>query len=692
MPIIEVENVTKVYGARRRQPLFSRMFDVFRGCRRHDENVVALEDVSFTVEAGDALGIIGSNGSGKSTLLKILAGVTVPTQGRVAVRGRVVSLLELGAGFHPLLTGRENIYLNGSILGMRSAQVNAVFDQIVDFSGIRDFIDQPVNTYSSGMYVRLAFAVAVHTAPDVFLVDEVLSVGDEEFQRKCRTRIGELRQQGKTIVFVSHDLGIVNTLCNRVVLLSKGRMVSRGTPQATIDYYLRQIGRDVGIHTMAGGGIEVIFCHGRISVFRDQREASSSSGFRMNLQSMGQWYESGTADWVVEERTPTSCRARGRMSRLPVTLVWDLSVKDGCLVWGIRIECEQDVALRVISAELFWPLVFVRWQYEDKAGLFPNILPGDVNWNVVVPAEPTCRETAAFPREGSGVSPVLLSVATDNPYIMLSWSNSDFVVGSRVFLAAVYAPDSTMVFQTGQHSLMTVTVNLGLTDERLREHLSIREQERTVSSGSLVGRFESGKIRLINDGVELTKFLHFYASMLIEGLWNDSVHLQWFSLRREGDRLLASGESRRFPYAQHWEITPVEDGIGVRIMLEVREPMDVTEYHASVVLKSEYTGWETPYERGVYPEFDREHDDWRHANRVYQAGVYAKALSPVLPSVTMRVTADEAPFRMTAINTSYHENARVLQALRTTDAGALHFEKGMYLYFSGTVSVGREKV
>ena len=220
--------------------------DWIRG--RKVEPVMALRDVSFTVDPGESLGIIGANGSGKSTLLKILAGVTLPTEGHVTVRGRVASLLELGAGFHPMLTGRENVYLNAGLLGMRHAQVDEVFDRIVAFSGIGDFMDQPVDTYLSGMYVRIAFAVAAHVNPDIFLVDEVLSVGDEAFQRKCRVKIGELREQGKTIVFVSHDLGSVNSVCDRVVLLNRGQMISRGSPKETIDFYLRQIGHASGVH------------------------------------------------------------------------------------------------------------------------------------------------------------------------------------------------------------------------------------------------------------------------------------------------------------------------------------------------------------------------------------------------------------------------------------------------------------
>ena len=188
----------------------------------------ALRDVSFDVQAGDRVGIIGRNGAGKSTLLKVLTRITHPTEGRAELTGSVGSLLEVGTGFHPELTGRENIFMNGAILGMRRAEVRAKFDEIVAFSEIGKYIDTPVKRYSSGMYVRLAFAVAAHLEPDILIVDEVLAVGDLEFQKKCLGRMGDVANEGRTVLFVSHNMGAISTLCSRAVLLDAGRVVAVG--------------------------------------------------------------------------------------------------------------------------------------------------------------------------------------------------------------------------------------------------------------------------------------------------------------------------------------------------------------------------------------------------------------------------------------------------------------------------------
>jgi lipopolysaccharide transport system ATP-binding protein len=205
--------------------------------------VWALKDVSFEVKRGEAIGVIGHNGAGKSTLLKILTRITNPTDGRAEIRGRVGSLLEVGTGFNGELTGRENIYMSGAILGMRKREINAKFDEIVDFSGVEKFIDTPVKRYSSGMYLRLAFAVAAHLEPEVLLVDEVLAVGDAEFQKKCLGKMGDVTSSGRTILFVSHNMGAVQNLCPRSLVLSEGEILFDDVTSKAIPRYLDSLNK-----------------------------------------------------------------------------------------------------------------------------------------------------------------------------------------------------------------------------------------------------------------------------------------------------------------------------------------------------------------------------------------------------------------------------------------------------------------
>jgi lipopolysaccharide transport system ATP-binding protein len=245
---IRVENLGKRYrigGAQTsyktlRESLISAVSAPVRWLKgqRHEKNTFwALQDVSFEIKQGEAVGIIGRNGAGKTTLLKILSRITKPTTGRVELYGRVGSLLEVGTGFHPELTGRENIYLNGAILGMRRAEIEHKFDEIVDFAEIEKFLDTQVKFYSSGMYMRLAFAVAAHLDPEILVVDEVLAVGDAEFQKKCLGKMDDVSKHGRTVLFVSHNMGMINSLCNRAILLNKGNVLLDGSVANAITRY-----------------------------------------------------------------------------------------------------------------------------------------------------------------------------------------------------------------------------------------------------------------------------------------------------------------------------------------------------------------------------------------------------------------------------------------------------------------------
>lgn len=225
----------EVEGDAAQHPLLRKL----KSLRRRSEEFWAVRDVNFEVERGEALGIIGHNGAGKSTILKLLANITAPTDGEITINGRLSALIEVGSGFHPELTGRENIFLNGSILGMRRREIADKFDSIVDFAGVRQFIDTPVKRFSSGMYVRLGFSIAAHLDPDILLLDEVLAVGDAAFQAKCIRRISELKEAGTTIVFISHDLGAVERLCDRTILMRRGEIAASGDTREVIAEYQR---------------------------------------------------------------------------------------------------------------------------------------------------------------------------------------------------------------------------------------------------------------------------------------------------------------------------------------------------------------------------------------------------------------------------------------------------------------------
>lgn len=223
--------------------------DTFDADEAGDDLLWALSDVSFEIKRGEVVGFVGRNGAGKSTLLKILSRIAEPTRGRIEIHGRVSSLLEVGTGFHPELTGRENVYMNGTILGMKKAEIDSKFDEIVDFSGVETFLDTPVKRYSSGMKVRLAFAVAAHLEPEILIVDEVLAVGDAEFQKKCIGKMQDVAGGGRTVLYVSHNMGSVQSLCSRAITFTRGSLVDDGPPDLVVKRYLSEL---------SGGGVTAL--------------------------------------------------------------------------------------------------------------------------------------------------------------------------------------------------------------------------------------------------------------------------------------------------------------------------------------------------------------------------------------------------------------------------------------------------
>lgn len=304
MAAIKFENVSKRFILHHAKP---RSFQelvigaLWRSWSR--EELWALKDVSFAVERGEMLGIIGPNGSGKSTVLKLISRILEPTSGRITVDGKVSALIELGAGFHPDLTGRENVYLNGSILGLSQAEVDARFKEIVSFAELERFIDMPLKIYSSGMYMRLGFAIAINVEPDILLIDEVLAVGDESFQRKCLAKIEEFKKQGKTMVFVSHALETVRKLCDQAIWLEEGEIRSIGNPDKVIYNYLDDLRRK------EGGSLDEKHRHLRYEL-EEQRRWDSGEGKRLPAHVLmgkndehcldGGWHE--VEDWPPKVR------------------------------------------------------------------------------------------------------------------------------------------------------------------------------------------------------------------------------------------------------------------------------------------------------------------------------------------------------------------------------------------------------
>jgi lipopolysaccharide transport system ATP-binding protein len=366
--------------------------------KKHTETFWALRDISFDVKSGEVVGLIGRNGAGKSTLLKILSRITEPSKGRITLRGRVASLLEVGTGFHPELTGRENVYLNGAILGMTRSDIRRRFDEIVAFAEVEKFLDTTVKHYSSGMYMRLAFSVAAHLEPEILLVDEVLAVGDASFQKKCLNKMESVGKHGRTVFFVSHSMPAVTRLCQRVILLDEGRLQQDGPAPQVVSSYLRSglgtaavrewpdVSKAPGNEIVRLRAVRVRTASGQISESIDVREAVSLEmeydvkvGGRVLVPNLHFFNEDGTCIFIAQELTPAWRRKpRPQGSYRAVAHIPGNFFADGTIVVTAAISTIDPVIVHVNEAEA------VAFQIVDKAdgdtasGDFVGRIPGVV--------------------------------------------------------------------------------------------------------------------------------------------------------------------------------------------------------------------------------------------------------------------------------------------------------------------------
>lgn len=455
MKLIELKNISKSYQIHHKEPLLTTAM-LRRLTRFKRETLLALQDISLEVEEGESVGIIGENGAGKSTLLRILTGVTVPTTGTKQVRGRIGSLLELGAGFHPYLTGRENIFLNAAILGMKKHRIKELLQEIVDFADIGKFIDAPVSTYSDGMYLRLGFSVAVHLDVDVLIVDEVLAVGDEEFQRKCLAKVNELLSQGKSLVIVSHDLNLIRSVCNKVGWLSGGKLISLGNPNQTTSQYLLDVSRRQGMAIIENFPLTVVFQKGKLAIFWHGIELTKNLCGYTSVFSLGSWQDSTQAQWEIN-LNGNRLTARGRWFKIPVIQTWEIEVNPNNIVWQTNLKVTELFRIDHETINLMLSENFINWQMHRENGQFPpEFSPDFWSRSISINSQKEKRAITLLPsnsQQGDYLPKVSFELDTlSNNYIGVV-ANTDTSYRARVIqyerrkIEAVYLPEKDYYFR-----------------------------------------------------------------------------------------------------------------------------------------------------------------------------------------------------------------------------------------------------
>jgi ABC-type polysaccharide/polyol phosphate transport system ATPase subunit len=461
---IEVRSLHKSYRLRKRRSVIAgdllRLLTLRRLEYKSNE---ALSDLSFDVYRGECFGIIGPNGSGKSTLLRILSGVTKPSSGTVRFGGSVGALLELGAGFHSEMSGRENIYLGASLHGLTHRQIRAAEEEIVAFSELGDFIDEPIFTYSSGMLVRLGFSIAIAIKPDILVLDEVLAVGDESFRHKSFKAIKEVRESGKTVVLVSHDANQVAAFCDRAMLLSRGKSILLADASTAIRFYLQTTEGAGSTHYLECGALSVAVKQGRTLLFYQGRPITKGYGIYSSMLSASGWMDVLDGTWQTERLDNKSLRSTKAIDYLSMSLTWTVRVlSETEVAVELTAHLEKPLGVDRYHASILLDPAYTKWSTQDATGKFPAIEIASYEWVHVnsKPLHSAWIEGSAD--QASALPEVRFSVTADSGEFAPTVLNTDYQLGSRVLQLLRRNTDPTGTWPPGTRTLFEGRVRIRL--------------------------------------------------------------------------------------------------------------------------------------------------------------------------------------------------------------------------------------
>lgn len=562
-----------------------------------------LRNITFNVNAGETLGVIGQNGAGKTTLLKLIAGMLIPDQGTVNVTGKVSTLMELGAGFNPEFTGRENVVINSRVYGLEEAALKEIMEQVMGFADLGDFIDAPLKYYSSGMYMRLAFALAIFVKPDILLIDDILAVGDEEAQQKCINKIFELKNSGKVIIIVSHDMNMIYKLCDNVILLANGEIIKNGKPKEVVPYYLQTLGNKEGIAVLEQELIKAVFNNGRLGIYYKNRP------FTQRMDS-GVGYFYGPSDillpsynlsWKIREAYSDSVIAEGSNDRGIVTEIWAIQVLDGRIKWRIDI---KDGAAKTTYVDLFLNSKYEKWEDLYSERIFPGFSHKN-NWQEI--------GLCGYPESTLGLTAAEESI--DFPGLIISSDNQDNQI--KLFNSG-YDQEARIIRIDSVSNAVTVDISIYPQADKLKEYinnaknrmLEERQKEYSKRKGSqflscgdlhLFPDCENKKIRLYYRQQEITGNKGLYSELRLsqDKHWTLITDAQWLIQKSSSEEIVLKISHQSLAQVYRFKRRDSHT-IGVTIDLEVSNPVYIANYDVRLELLDKYNQWLTSYEEGNF--------------------------------------------------------------------------------------------
>ncbi len=650
------------------------------------ENFWALKGVSFDIEQGETLGLIGGNGMGKTTILKLIMGMLQPDRGQVTVNGRVSGLLELGAGFQPELTGLENIHLNVGLFGVPHHEIEERAKDIVSFAEIGRFINAPVKCYSQGMFVRLAFAIAIHVNFEVLLIDDILAVGDEFYQRRCIKKILELKEQGKTIIFVSHDLALLGRLCKRALFMKDGRLIKDDLIEHSVSLYSQTIGAKEGVVVLEKKPLDVVFNNGSVFFNWEQKLMTPNTGVTSSFFIANRWYSSTQAEWSVTQNNESEFSARGVFYNVALAILWKISIGEGNEIkFSFSYEAHPSLEIKTGHIDLMFINDYTRWVTAVESGEFPVIDLQDVH------AKPLLEHNVSRQSIGlAGGTIPSLGISHDS-YTHVKKTqvyNTDYILNCRLirFSAGAFSQDAGREAQAAVYFRGSVVFNI----PDINSYLIRKQDDVILSQGDLRLMFDNGSCLLAWAGVYLTKMYHLMTLIFSQGKQLPSNNAQWDVEKTGAYALTARGRRPGIAFIEVWRIEVTgRSSFRWNVSLEVQQEVPLEEQYMCFMCSDQYRSWFSEYGRGSFPDnfLETGVDAAQRCIGDGAVGVYSG--NKQFPALTVRFSKALNNFAK-IMNADFNERARIVRIQRVEPEKEVLHSPGTYPCLDVEVVLGED--
>lgn len=651
------------------------------------ENLSALRGLTFEITKGEVVGIIGENGAGKTTILKLIAGMLKPDRGKVTVAGSVSGLLELGSGFQAELTGRDNVFLSAGLSGLDANKIREKYNEIIDFSEIGRFIDAPVKYYSQGMFVRLAFSVAINMDPNILLIDDSLAVGDVHFQNKCIKKIFELREQGNTIVIVAHDLNMLSQLCKRALFIRGGKIIKDGNMAKVIPLYTHTVGIKEGVGLVEKKPLHAVFNNGRLFLYWKDKLLTPHTGMHTVIFAKNRYCNSLNGEWQVEFESENKLIAVGRFYQLALTQIWKIEiVGDYDITWDIEMELNEQTEIREGFVNVMLTNEYVRWVTVLCDEEFPPIDIKNTTWQVLLSGNQLQKCIGAYAEDGTETEiPYFIFEQLDSSYSQAQVLNSEYISNCRVLqykTLPMYtynaAQARSLIFFKGKIKL----ANSGYI-KKMRDDLILLSEKFSIS-------FNNGYGMLYWNNMNITKAAHLGASVYANGKWYSSNLAYWETKKEEDGSRIFEGRWPNLALVQIWRVKINDDAsFSIEVNLRIEKEIDIQEQHIWLMCSDEYTYWFSEYGSGLFPDDFHEMEVDVLQKCIPDGVIGVQSFNDKFPAISMKFASDLNNFAK-IISTDFYNRARMLRIDRVESENNIRFAKGVYPCFKIEVSLSKD--